>query len=1068
MTPPRLLTDPGSWTDRFTLLGQTEPSPQEYPIMIPQGHGLSLPQSPAPALTTPSPRELTQNYGVRLLSSNWPQNLPIAPERLRFFQGAALAGQIPTWRDSLRQFANSFYSVNLEMNHLPFNSGTTRRRFPEWGVRDQTTRPPNLIVQGETTVQARGELRPIQGMDESWITRVGVDFTPNLIYILPGIIPDLEIEDFTAVDPPHITYDWSRLNCRPYQSPVIAMDGGDLDYENPTQSGAPARTPHGSVRPAPPGNHDYWMFHFNPVEDTPIASLETLISDGRLFADSPDDRCETLLGLGALNLWAFLPTMGLQDPSHYEELGIPFNTFPRRLGDLIYLLWPLFSGEGADLRELAALLNPNGEYYAHHYMDAQGRPQRIPEGPEASYVPHYEAGPGRWLPIPRPGAELDRLNARRREHGLPNLTWRRRRRIPNDPRQVLRLDNQIRELNRREGLNLPLIPRRRGSVVDWLGLLLIQDQERFAAIPPAELPNAIFDARMRDAFMRLPLGHVQVNSETQFTIRYHLGRFMNRETGRAEPRFGLEVTFHPLDLGTTALSFSEGTRFRANSLQARSITVSFPDMAQLVRVLSQEGVNLGQRLTELNASIRLDGVHATGVRLGGDALELGFDDGHINSITFRANGERWRTQLRGIRSRNLSVSGNGISLNLNAEDNAHDIFLTQGRDGTVQGRMRLNRGLESGSLEHPILGTLAFTTIDPEREASGGNLTFEANPTDPESPFRMGWDLPYLGIWTSEGTLLRMEPGSSHIRNSRVQVGREGVELEGDLDLHASMPRGLGEGGIELFEARTSLDSRFEELRATGRFRIAFSREGLLLEGPDENNPLALGFRLADSRLQHRPPHIPDPIAQLPVREIIQTDIGIEQAELRAERIRTAEIRWLTDNGGVRPRLTRLESGPITLSDFQGQGSIWVHLLIWGFVRGFFPFLGSRPSGPAQTRSSQLPPQPDRAPLIAHLPEEVQRDLSRDDFLRIGGVHVDGTGDEEWRASLDDILLHIHEEGGRGQFGLIRVPQFTFGQRNGRILWHLDPHYLLNVFLNSPPRGGSFRFVRWPRENPGN
>ncbi|MDX1385969.1 MAG: hypothetical protein R3257_00160, partial [bacterium] len=912
-------------------------------------------------------------------------------------------------------------------------------------------------------------------MDESWITRVGVDFTPNLIYILPGIIPDLEIEDFTAIDPPRITYDWSRLNCRPYQSPVIAMEGGNLNYENPTQSGAPARTPHGSVRPAPPGNHDYWMFHFNPVEDTLIGSLETSISDGRLFADSPDERCETLLGLGALNLWAFLPTMGLHDPNHYEELGIPFNTFPRRLGDLIYLLWPLFSGEGPELRELASLINPNGEYYAHHYMDARGRPQRIPDDSHTPYTPHYEAQPGQWRPIPRPGPDLDRLNAQREEQGLTRLTWRRRRRIPTDPRLVQRLDNQIRELNRRENLDIPLVPRRRGSVVDWLGILLVQDPERFAATPRSELPSAVFDARMRDAFLRLPLGHVQVNSETQFTIRYRLGRVMNSETGRAEPRYGLEVTFHPLDLGTTSMRFSEGTLFRANSMQARSITVSFPDMAQLIRVLSQEDVNLGQRLTELNASIRLNGVRATGVRLGGEALELGFEDGRIHSITFRATGDRWRAQLRGIRAQNLSVNVNDISLNLNAQENAHDIFLTQGRDGRIQARMRLNGGLESGSLEHPILGTLGFTTLDPtgtagenEPPPSGGRLTFEANPTHPDAPFSMGWNLPYLGLWTSEGTLLRMERGSSHIRNSQVQVSRDGVEFEGDLDLHASMPRGLGEDGIELFEARTSLDSRFEDLRATGRFRIAFSREGLLLEGPDENNPLELGWRFVDSRLQHRPRNIPESIARLPANEIIQTDIHIQQAELRAERIRTAEIRWLTEEGSVRPRLTRLESGPITISGFQGQGNIWVNLLIWGFVRGLFPLLGNRPSGPARTRSAQLPPQPDRAPLISHLPQEVQEDLRREDFLRIGGVHVDGASREQWSASLDDILLHIHEEGGRGQFGLIRVPQFTFGQRNGRILWHLDPHYLLNVFLNSPPRGGSFRFVRWPRENPGN
>src|SRR5690606_32103961 len=162
--------------------------------------------------------------------------------------------------------------------------------------------------------------------------------------------------------------------------------------------------------------------------------------------------------------------------------------------------------------------NPNTEYYARHYLDARGRPQLIPSPEGSEYLPHYEvrhyldedgsahripadtgalrvlnrqrrrrglepARSSRWLPVPRDEATLAELNEARAAVGLPELTLHRRRPIPSDPREVLRIDEQIRELNRREGLELPLLPRNRGGVVDWIGLALARDPDRLAATP---------------------------------------------------------------------------------------------------------------------------------------------------------------------------------------------------------------------------------------------------------------------------------------------------------------------------------------------------------------------------------------------------------------------------------------------------------------------------------------------------------------------------------------------------------------------------------------------------------
>lgn len=1104
----------------FRLLPREAPSEQ---VRLNEGNRLSNPMAnlesppaeffrpgiPNISLMAPSPETFRSQFGYRLFTHPWGEFIQLNAESLRNLSPQSLLSVFPTWRQAVQNFANHFLSVDLDMLHMPINNGQGITRFSEWASRDHAPRPPLVEVRPGTTARGHGEIRPMAGLGESWITRVNVDFTPDVTYLL-NTVPDLYIQEFAAVDPPRIIYDWENLP----DSPVIHMRGGNLEYENPTQSGGPATTPFGSVRQPPPGNHDYWMFHFNPLRDSLAASLEELVADGGM------QDVGMTMGLGALNLWAFLPTLGIDNPRAFEDLGIPFNTFPRRFGDLIELLWPLFTSERVGMMQSARLINPNTEYYARHYLDARGRPQLIPEDPDATYTPHYElrhyldasgsphripssaeeltqlnetrtrAGLesvrlGRWLPIPGDEESLATLNEHREAVGLPELTFHRRRRIPTDPHEVLRLDRQIRALNTREDVELPLIPRNRGSVVDWIGLALARDPERLAATPADELPQATFRAQMRDFLWRIPFGSLQINEETQFTISYRLNRVTDPDSGATSPQYALSLRFHPLDLGPVRIGVNEYTRLLIQSVQANAVTIEIPNLSDLGVLFEESELSFTERLAQLNASVHLEGVEVTGLRFGSEAFTVGLTDGTIERLTFRASGSEWRMAMRGLRAGNLSIESeapptgteeaqlNSIILQLHAPGQRQDLFIYQDAEGMIHTRMAIEGGIETGALTHTEFGTLQFTTLDADAETrvpQNGQIRLSVDPNQPRESLQMRWDIPYLGIWTGPSAPLRMDQGDSHIREAHVEVSPEGVELEGLLDLNARMPQGLGDGPTQLFESGTSLDSRVEDLQAEGRFSIRFRDGGMFIEGPDPDQPLNLNFSLADATFHNEPANLPDYVRRLPAREIIQTDVGITQARVSLENFRRAHIERVETDGESRRRLTQLASGPLTVSDIQGQGSIWVNLLIWGFVRGLFPHLGDLPGGGRSSRRPAHPDLPERAPLLEALSPEIRAPLEQGDFLRIGGVRVErevenGEDSDEWTTELNEVLLHLHEEGGRDQFGLIRIPQLRFGNQDGQVFWEIDPNFLINVFLNSPPRGGSFRFVRWPQED---
>jgi hypothetical protein len=80
-------------------------------------------------------------------------------------------------------------------------------------------------------------------------------------------------------------------------------------------------------------------------------------------------------------------------------------------------------------------------------------------------------------------------------------------------------------------------------------------------------------------------------------------------------------------------------------------------------------------------------------------------------------------------------------------------------------------------------------------------------------------------------------------------------------------------------------------------------------------------------------------------------------------------------------------------------------------------------------------------------------------------LHRDESG--TWQTNFGDTVLALREAGGRHQFAGIRIHRFSFGTRpgaaRGTLPNLLEPTDLwLNIFLNDPDRGGSFRFFRWP------
>jgi len=952
---------------------------------------------------------------------------------------------------ALVEFANHIERMDLDLFNIPINRGSGLCRFSEYTPRALRPAGCNLVVEAGTTARGHGEIRPVQGSSESLITRVMVDFQPNVVNLL-GPIPPLEIDGFSAVDPPLMSFD-PTFPSREHS--VLAMSGGQYDYENPLATGGSWVSDFESTAPTPPGGHRYWMFRFAPLANTLVAGLEEAFSNGA-FSPVLNN------GLGALLLWAFLPTTGLSAPEPYEALGIPFNTFPRRFGDLIQLLSPLFVRALREpLREAAPLINPNSEY-----IDSEGHRRPIPDDP----------------------LQIESLNRERVAQGLPPLG------------------------------------RNRGPILDWIGSDLMANAARLAATAVEALPRVSARIRLGDMNLATPFGSLQIHAGTELSVDYAFVRVQDRGSGEWRTQRGLRVRVEPLEVGDVRLDL-RGFGIETGELHAQravffipaldeitsstrsdqvqwSMTLEGLEMERLAIHDPEAGLNLTTGEARLGSlrfdrypnSLRadLEDFAAQDLRVAHELGGLSVAHAVIPNLSLRSTlGDRGQLSLQMDRLQSegeLELNWQGTHLDLSASTEIDDLsFSREARDGSRVSLLNFDfsGAVEAASLTHEALGRAQFNTADPSSQcadASSCRFTghfrsrserpLEAGQASPPADYHLEMDLPFMGLWT-EDSFIEVPRGSSSLTHAHLEVSPGSVRLAGDLDLHAALPRGLGRGPTEI--GNFTLNPRIEDLHVLGPAEFEFFRGGWRLQRPEgETRSLDLSASIVDSEIVHRPSSLPEVLTRHPESAIIRTDVVLRHATVTMEDLRRMEYRQIGTESEPRGGFTAFESGPITAHHLEGSGSLWANLVLWGFVRGFFPHLGG-------SRGAARPAVPDAGPLLAHLPESVRATLGDGDFLRIGGLSF-GRFSNGWETDLQDLLLNIHEAGGRGQFGMIRVPRIFLGARPGDgsrtspeggspardrdLEWFVDGNYLLNIFLNDPQRGGSFRFYRWPAPPP--
>ena len=277
----------------------------------------------------------------------------------------------PDWLNAIINVLNQVRTADLDMANVAVNQGTNLRRFSEYAPKDKPLRPPNLDVQQNTLVNVHGEIRKVEGQKDSLITRWVIQYDKPLLHE-----SGLHILGFSAADAPDIEYDKSFKDWQAVKN----ISGGDLDYENPIETGAPLRTDLNYVAPPLPEGHRDWIIAFNPVQDSILASVKAAGGFGKLdLLDFWPFQGPIEAGRGKLYLWAFNPTFGINISPFCEEKrqsGVPEaqlpdrckirpNTMPRKPGELVEFFSPLMdSFRNGLLKHAGPYYNPNSEYIA--------------------------------------------------------------------------------------------------------------------------------------------------------------------------------------------------------------------------------------------------------------------------------------------------------------------------------------------------------------------------------------------------------------------------------------------------------------------------------------------------------------------------------------------------------------------------------------------------------------------------------------------------------------------------------------------------------------------------------
>ncbi len=1016
---------------------------------------------------------------------------------------------VPNWLEVLPEIMAAIERADIDFHNIPFSRNVVGNpdqssglvRFSEYHPNGEPYIKPSVIIPHEISGEAHLEIRPVEGSQESLITRATIDYEGNKpLNILFGKTT-LEIDCITGITSPVIDYDQS-FSGRKAVEKVSRRRGqrGDFQYENACRnrddSGNPSTTPFESTAPAPSIAADYsnphWLFYFDTVKKS---------LGHRALEHHPD-----------FFLWATNPAFGFTDPQHYEALGIPYNTWPRKPADLVRFFSPMFTREGREkLYHEAPYFNPNSEFIGQ-YWDKNGRRHELPtDYREIIAINEAREAECQQLKTDQPAEQCND----------PSLWPIGRQKLPNDPKRIERINEWIRAecealtaAGKQESC-IDELPRPRGPSFDWFFGDFIQFPERMAATPEADWPSVQTHLRFKPGtVLNLPVGTVTLEHDTDITLIYSLHPITEVVDGKKIVRPEARVTFevNNLNLGKTDIEMGgyrikvtqqvhvDSIRFtvprnRITEADGSSAWVTDKGRAELsltgLEASDIEFIDKNRNVSLSLEEARLEQLHYTHAldtqgkkqltaslqNLTGSNLRLAHEMGAISirtatipEATLGSSEDFSQLSIRipSVRSEGDLViqpqNGQASLIEMEGSSELSSIKIdrdTRGPRVTDTFQFRVKGSIPQAILSNPNFGELELSMNEGANlhQLSGSFFGKSVNDRwgpDPEHNFKfmMDFNLPYAGI-ALKSPMAKSSAETSFLRNGKLHITQDKVKLDGDLKLKVT---DLQPVGTDLLRSQNlEIYPHIKEVRAQGSASLSYSKDGFTLtRRPGGNLPLGLSLEVAESGLVHHPQLSEEFLSHHKElkEELITTQLVIDKAKLNIEDVRLIEYKMASDDSGrSKGQLTRIESGPISISEIQGSGILWINTFLWSYLPGIFPSFGvPLDQVPAPYQNTVSPQVKDPSDLLGHLDAKTQERLcpagteDHCNFVHVGGISMGPVSSEEnttpsgSNLQIRDFILQFQEPGA-GQKLRLGFPEITLReevQSDGSLRSRLD------------------------------
>jgi hypothetical protein len=307
---------------------------------------------------------------------------------------------------------------------------------------------------------------------------------------------------------------------------------------------------------------------------------------------------------------------------------------------------------------------------------------------------------------------------------------------------------------------------------------------------------------------------------------------------------------------------------------------------------------------------------------------------------------------------------------------------------------------EDGSETHPISGDLVFSVHTSKKDEKA------------QRDYTFNMDLPFVGF-ASKGLLEIPEREGQAFEGSTLKGGK--IHLKADSREHEGTLTGSMEGKLQLLNA--TVDTSLKKLE-WGEIRVAPKLSNINLTAAFKFDILADGFRLQPAAGAVDPLSLAFNLAGgiSYTSNSSRSDLNIERADVAISDLKVLEVQ--------KNKLSRLQSGAITAHHLRGAATFqFPPSLLTGFkkVNVGFPEFGG---------NYRLDSR-----LVEHLDPDARKAfealVGTEDFIHAEKIDY-SVSNGNLQGDFENIIVNLHEAGGRGQYLLFREPKVHIDTAQGR------------------------------------